>query len=360
MPEMPNLDLLRSIAVLLVVAEHTLLAMHLHWIGNWDISWLGIVGVLMFFVHTSLVLMWSLDRNPHILDFYIRRIFRIYPLAILAIMITVIFHVSTMHDIDGNTFFEMPHFVRLVENLLLVQNLHGHYSILGVMWSLPLEVQMYFLLPFLFFFVRQQLALWPILLLWLATADYDRAAFPTESNSFMVCIPYFLSGVIAYILFAKVKPCLPAFLMPVLVGILLFCFMLRPSWRMGWPLTLILGLLLPTFRQIRTNWLMSAAHNVAKYSYGIYLAHPFSIAIGINLLHRHSWALRISALLVSLAAIVLPAYHLIERPMIACGSKLARSLWRDPTTLPVEYSTSRRRVPENGGKMRLSKPFAEV
>ena len=40
----------------------------------------------MFFVHTALVLMWSLDRRPHILDFYIRRIFRIYPLAIFAVL----------------------------------------------------------------------------------------------------------------------------------------------------------------------------------------------------------------------------------------------------------------------------------
>jgi peptidoglycan/LPS O-acetylase OafA/YrhL len=329
MNEMPNLDLLRSIAVALVVVEHTLLALHIHWIGSWNIAWLGVVGVFMFFVHTSLVLMWSLERKPHFVDFYIRRIFRIYPLAILVLAVTVIFRIPTMHDTDGHTFFAMPPFKLLVRNLLLVQNLflgqdqRPGLSILGVMWTLPLEVQMYFLLPFLFFFIRQNFVLWPVLLLWLGTTVYDGSTFPPDSNTFMVCVPYFLSGLIAYILFSKLKPRLPAFLMPVTVAVLLCGFMGRPSWRAGWLLTLILGLLLPTFRQIRSKWLIRASHNIAKYSYGIYLVHPFSIVIGVNLMEGYNPAWRVSALLLSLAVIVVPVYHFMERPMIDLGARLA-------------------------------------
>lgn len=155
MKEMPNLDLLRSIAVSLVVVEHTLIAMHYHWIGSWNIAWLGVVGVFIFFVHTSLVLMWSLDRHPHVMGFYVRRIFRIYPLAIVILLTSVIFRIPSLKDAGGHTFFAMPHLRALVENLLLIQDIHGGQSIWGVMWSLPFEVQMYFLLPFLFFFVRK-------------------------------------------------------------------------------------------------------------------------------------------------------------------------------------------------------------
>jgi peptidoglycan/LPS O-acetylase OafA/YrhL len=318
--EMPNLDLLRSIAVLLVVVEHTLLAMHYHWIGFVNIAWLGVFGVFMFFVHTSLVLMWSLDRKPNILGFYIRRFFRIYPLAIAAILLTVLFHIPTMHNVDGDTFFAMPKMSNLISNLLLVQNMHFHGDILGVMWSLPVEVDMYLLLPFLFFFLRHKFEVGPILFLWCAAVFY---ATSESSNPFPVFIPYFLPGVLAYVLFRKVHPRLPAYLMPVLIAVLLSCFMCRPSWQLGWPLTLMLGASLPLFRQIRTKWLMRASHEIARYSYGVYLAHPFCIVIGVNLLYGYNLAIRIAAILLPMALIVVVFYHLLEKPMMNLGARLA-------------------------------------
>ena len=58
MKQWANLDFLRSVAVLLVVYAHTLL-----YCGRLDlIGWAGLIGVCLFFVHTSLVLMWSLER----------------------------------------------------------------------------------------------------------------------------------------------------------------------------------------------------------------------------------------------------------------------------------------------------------
>jgi peptidoglycan/LPS O-acetylase OafA/YrhL len=325
--EMPNLDLLRSIAVSLVVVEHTLLAMRIGWIDGWQIAWIGVVGVFMFFVHTSLVLMWSLERNPSVLGFYIRRFFRIYPLAMAAILITVLFHIPTMHTAAGDTFFAMPSWQAVVANLLLIQNLHGGgVEILGVMWTLPLEVQMYVLLPFLFFFLRQNLEVWPLLLLLGATAFYAEATFPADNNTFVVCIPYFLSGVLSYVLFKKVRPRLPGFLMPCLIALLLFGFMLHPSWRLGWALTLILGVALPFFRQIRAKWLIRAGHEVAKYSYGIYLAHSFCIVIGVNKLQGYNLAIRLAAILLPLALIVVVFYHLLEKPLMDFGARWARKL----------------------------------
>lgn len=342
MKQLPNLDLLRSIAVLLVVAEHTLLAMHIHWIGNWNLAWLGVVGVFLFFVHTSLVLMWSLERKPHIVDFYIRRAFRIYPLAIVAVLVTVLFHVPTLQNADGDTFFKFSGIGNVFANILLVQNLGWHGNILGVMWTLPNEVDMYFLLPFLFFFVRQNFVVWPTLSLWVAAVAYNRGnLLPLQESTFVNCIPYFLSGVIAYILYARVKPRLPGFLLPVLVAVLLLCFMPHPSYSHGWWLTLAVGLTLPLFHPISSKWVIRGSHEVAKYSYGIYLAHSFSIAIGVNLLHRYNLGIQIAAVVLSLAAMVIPAYHLIENPMIRLGSKLAgrveqRSEVNGPAVLPFK------------------------
>src|SRR5665213_2328994 len=58
-----NLDLLRSIAVLLVLLNHVLSIFQVD-AGIGTLPWmLGRVGVLMFFVHTSFVLMLSLERS---------------------------------------------------------------------------------------------------------------------------------------------------------------------------------------------------------------------------------------------------------------------------------------------------------
>ena len=53
--------------------------------------------MLLFFVHTSLVLMYSMQRSPLrggalFRDFYIRRFFRIYPLSILTVLAAVALH----------------------------------------------------------------------------------------------------------------------------------------------------------------------------------------------------------------------------------------------------------------------------
>ena len=329
MKDMPNLDLLRSIAVTLVVIEHTLLAMQIFWIGSWKIAWLGVVGVFMFFVHTSLVLMWSLERNPYVLGFYLRRIFRIYPLAIVILLMVVLFHVPALKDPAGHTFFVMPATRSLIENLLLVQNLHGGENIWGVMWSLPYEVEMYLLLPFLFFFVRRNLFLWPMLLLWAATMDYTITAFHPHGDgflTFLMTIPYFLAGVVAYILFSRIKPRLPWFGMPIAIGVILFCFMPRPSWTGGWILTMALAWILPNFKQVQTKWIISAAHTVAKYSYGIYLVHPISILIAVNLMQGFHLVWRLFALLASLALMAFAAHKLVEGPMVRVGSKLVHRL----------------------------------
>src|SRR5437667_4195908 len=92
-----NLDVLRAIAVLLVLAQHLCKRMYVDRIGWIPTSSLGHFGVLLFFVHTSLVLMYSMDRSgptgPSLLkNFYIRRIFRIYPLSILTVLVAFLLH----------------------------------------------------------------------------------------------------------------------------------------------------------------------------------------------------------------------------------------------------------------------------
>src|SRR5260370_14053273 len=89
--ESTNLYFLRSCAIFFLVLFHILLYFqHTSTLrGHLNLMPFGHFGVLIFFVHTSLVVLFSLERQdsrtpgaPLFTPFLIRRIFRIYPLSI--------------------------------------------------------------------------------------------------------------------------------------------------------------------------------------------------------------------------------------------------------------------------------------
>ncbi len=325
----PNLDFLRALAVTCVVVDHTLLAKGVLLVGSWQIAWIGTFGVYLFFVHTCLVLMWSLARRSHSLDFYIRRIFRIYPLAIVAIFAAIVLHAPVAGS-PGNWFVAAKSSPGMVAtNLLLAQNLFGPLggNVIGVLWSLPLELDMYIFLPALFFLIREEEALWPILLLWAICVAIARQLFPVSyGNVFGTVIPDFLPGVMAYVGFRKWKPRLPAFVFAPFLLALLFFFMRDPNARRAWPVCLAIGLGLPLFRQFSSAWVVNPAHHIAKYSFGIYLSHPFCIALGIYLLPHQPLGIQLAVELITIAVISVAAYHFLEHPMIRLGSRFAQKI----------------------------------
>jgi peptidoglycan/LPS O-acetylase OafA/YrhL len=308
-------------AVISVVAEHLLIALNIHMLGPIQVAWIGVVGVFVFFIHTSLVLMWSMERRPHVLDFYIRRIFRIYPLAIAAILVAIACH-APVGGTPANCFARAPLTLRgIAANFTLMQNLFNAPLIEGVMWSLPLEVQMYIVLPALFFFVQRNFAYWPILTL--IVLDMFVSQPPRPAPELVSFAPYFLSGIVAYIGFGRRKPNLPSWLLPTGLIVVGSIFLLRPGFRAAWFLCLLIGFTLPSFRQIRSHAIKRASHIVAKYSYGIYLSHPFALVLGIYLLPHSPLLLQVVIVISATAIFSVAAYHLLELPMMQMGSRLA-------------------------------------
>jgi len=324
MRDLPNLDFVRSMAVISVVVEHTLLALNIHKIGPFPIAFLGVMGVMVFFVLTTMVLMWSLERKPHTLDFYIRRVFRIYPLALTAIAVAVLFHAPVGGSPTQFFYYSHPTIKEVLKQMTLVPNLNFPVPpIVGVMWSLPYELEMYVLLPALFFYLRNNFAIWPLLVIWVMTVMLAHLV-PSDGHTFGVAIGYFLPGCMAYVGFGRWKPKLPAWLLPVFLGALWVAFLLRANFHTGWYACLVLGLGLPMFRQIRTKWVVVPSRIIAKYSYGIYLIHPFAIVIGIYLLRGRSLWVQLFAEAVVVVIVPVIAYHALENPMIRLGAKIAR------------------------------------
>lgn len=128
----------------------------------------------------------------------------------------------------------------------------------------------------------------------------------------------------AYVGFSRYRARLPAWLFPVALCLVWAIFLVYPGWRRADLLCLVVGLGLPCFHQIGSRWVQTVSREVARYSYGLYLAHPFSIVLGIYLLPHRPLALQLGVIAVSLVAFTVIAYHLIERPMIRLGSRLAQ------------------------------------
>jgi peptidoglycan/LPS O-acetylase OafA/YrhL len=324
----PNLDLIRSLAVLFVVAFHVLLLFHRTHLGPFNLHSLGIWGVLLFFVHTSVVLMFSLERQGQRTKgtglfwvFYVRRCFRIYPLSILVVVVVALFRLPVW-DLHGVFLAAQFSSREILSNILLIQNLTHAESIIAVLWSLPFEMQMYLVLPALFLIVRASRGILPVLGIWVGAVIVVLAAI--RLNHFaglLIYLPCFVPGIIAYKLTKLRQGNLPFYLLPGFIAVVTVMFLRNPVDWMGWICCLLTGVAIPEFREMTSARLKTVCHLIARYSYGIYLTHLICLWLAFDKLSGLPIAGRWLVFLLSLGAIPVALYHTIEKPMIDLGSR---------------------------------------
>jgi peptidoglycan/LPS O-acetylase OafA/YrhL len=333
-----NLDFLRSVAVLLVFCVH----LYDIWTGtgkNSGLVWhLGQLGVLMFFVHTCLVLMWSLERSDLqggrlFTAFYIRRAFRLYPLTIVCVLL------AYCVDLRWKP-------ANLWQNLTLTQDLfftiHPVFPpILTPLWSLPLELEMYLVLPVIFLVFRNR-SLRLVLETWALSAAI---AFiqPQLGERFLILrfVPCFLGGVIAWRLIRdRDRARLPGWVWPFAVAVVSVIWIMASGEYLPLGIAifgLCLGLAIPLFREIQWSGATTISRTIARYSYGIYLTH-FPIMLFVlndpryphfKLIHpfpqlkHHAGPVDLLLVVVLTATASFALYHLIEDPGIRLGHMIA-------------------------------------
>ncbi|SEG65991.1 Peptidoglycan/LPS O-acetylase OafA/YrhL, contains acyltransferase and SGNH-hydrolase domains [Bryocella elongata] len=326
-----NLDFVRSFAVALVVISHASGYAHRPRVLGYDIWFFGILGVCIFFVHTTLVLMWSLQRDADTLSFYLRRIFRLWPLWAVVFGLYLGLHIAASPYYAFDFRYFAPRRKEVLANILLVFNLVFGANVVGASWSLPVEMQMYVLLPFLFAYVRAHRLLWPLLVLDALLCLTAYTQLPAINTSLLFCGGLFLPGAMAYVLFQRERKLLPSFLFPPWVVALVLAVNTwgskqQNSIRGGWILCLLLGLSLPHFREMQSAVIRNASAIIARYSYSIYLAHIPCLAVAMHYWPRGGTVERTLVFFVTLTASCYLLYHLIEAPFIRVGARIARRL----------------------------------
>jgi peptidoglycan/LPS O-acetylase OafA/YrhL len=336
----PNLDFLRSFAVLLVFFDHLAFFHQVPALGPLNLTIMGALGVMFFFVHTSLVLMLSLERQHKeqgdkklFMSFMIRRCFRIYPLSIAGILLILAFHLPLTTQTYWHFQGMKPDGGDIFSNLLLVQNFSGRVSILGPMWSLPFEMDMYVFLPWLYLLLLPNRSVRRIALVWIIIVASNLFYMRYVNNpSFLGFVPCFLAGVLAYQLQrSNYRLRLPALLWPFVVAMLAAFYLVDgpgDHWAKKWTTCLLLGLAVPFFSRISSPLLAAPSHFIAKYSYGIYLTHFFCIWFAFERLGNFSALVKIPVFIALSVGLPVLFYHLLEEPLIRVGKRVAKTYSR--------------------------------
>jgi peptidoglycan/LPS O-acetylase OafA/YrhL len=322
-----NLDVLRSLAVTFVVLSHVLIDNSLTRIGNFHTQTLGTLGVMIFFVHTCLVLMCSLERQDSAptrrslaLSFLIGRVFRIYPLSIFVVVMLATIGAGLHRHLTP---------LALVSNIFLVQNLTGSESITPVLWSLPFEVQMYLFLPALYWLTRSNARQgWHrVLALWCACVVLVGVFRWLGLNADLIkFFPCFLPGVLAYCL-RKERQRWPAGMLFSYVGLMAIVYPLMVGFGasatvLAWMICLGLGVLIPVCGDVKALWMTKGGSIVARYSYSIYLIHVSVLDVAFHRLKGISSASAWLVFIGGVAVLSYAAYHMIEKPGIGFGHML--------------------------------------
>ena len=317
-------------AVLCVYVSHLLSAAGWAHFGS-----LGRFGVILFFVHTSFVLVASLDRmaqthdNRHLLfAFAARRFFRIYPLSIVMVLGVTLLMIPGM----PSSHYYWIGWRDFVSNLAITQTLTYSNLSLEVLWSLPLEVQMYCLLPFMYLGIKsRQFASFFFLCISVIAA----LTVPTITGRLVVFsyAPCFSAGVCGFDLARTLKPRFPAWIWPFVLLAALAAFRpldnisLPEKLPRAWLISLAVGIAVPCFYEITFKPLSTLAHLVAKYSYGIYLIHTVVFWLAFKQMASFPTGVRIVALVLGSVAGPVAMYHLIEKPAISFGKKLVANVF---------------------------------
>lgn len=166
MKRVESLDYLRGLMALSVMAYH-----YLSWSifepslgGEYVLGKLGIYAVSIFYILSglslSIVYQGKIDSVDNVISFYIKRVFRIFPLFWLATTVAILFSIASQVIKGGGV--NIP-FDSVILNYTLTFGFfdHDNYLTTGA-WSIGNEMVFYALLPLILFFNKKSSIVLPL------------------------------------------------------------------------------------------------------------------------------------------------------------------------------------------------------
>jgi peptidoglycan/LPS O-acetylase OafA/YrhL len=322
------LDAIRGIAALLVVAQHTLEQV---WPGfaafSADYVSVGRVGVVAFFLVSGFIIPFSLERVGSLKQFWVSRIFRLYPLYWFSVISsTILFVLGPIHRHPTPVHTVIIDFLG---NLTMIQRLFNIPGVSGLYWTLLAELAFYGSISILFTlgWSRQTL---PLLMLLIGVAlasiipgvPHAKTVFQAAFWSSM-----FLLGTLIYRYWTgevSKKAFTRACVLYLVVMAPVHCVVLHRSGQnlspeLGWlaGYALFAAMFLARERSFTKPLLFAG-----KTSYSIYLVHG-------TLLTSIYWLGRAPGCLFTVFGVIPCAwltYKLIEEPFIELGKTLNKRL----------------------------------
>src|SRR5580693_3395542 len=287
------LDLLRGIAALFVVFDHLsyYLLQHVraevyYWFNAGD------YGVFVFFIISGYIVPASLERKGSVRTFWVSRVFRLYPLYLLAVGIAVALYLAHFGSLRGEG--SDPE-TSILSQLLMMSNVLAGQNLPNVVWSLSYEMVFYLLLTALFIARVHKRSSW-YALAFAAAAVAIGGLLPQAYLTHNVATPRLvalaadaavLAG-LALVVARRGVPRLVGAALAALVAVTLLAF--NGGWIWPWEALSILALMFTgtvLYRAEQGQYPWSRAIPVA--------VAVFAMAIAAGIWHSHSWGMSAGA-----------------------------------------------------------------
>jgi peptidoglycan/LPS O-acetylase OafA/YrhL len=339
---LPTLDGWRAIAIFAVILQHDTL----HSVGPFSTEWLflhgGWSGVDLFFAISGLLICSRLLEEEKVFgrislrNFYIRRAFRILPPALAFLgAVAILISTGVLH-IGWREWLGTVLFLRNYTSLLGKIGPDSYY--IGHFWSLAVEEHFYLILPAMLVLTRKRWRVPVLLGLSLIVAvhrlhvlefrPWNEVLFHTDIRLDGLLIPA-IFAVLAQPaeVRAKMKKWLRFWPLPLIAAMILYTKWQGSFWQITFvtlllPMAVLGAVLNPNgYLALALEW--APIKYIGRISYSLYIWQELFFSghsnIGFPLGVLESSYLRYAATL----GIAIASYHLLERPLIRLGHRLA-------------------------------------
>ena len=265
-----SLDTIRGIAIFLVIIAHYFSNTIKYdgitkILGDYDIN-IGIIGrmgVMLFFFLSGFLIYHSLHNTSSITKFYKKRFFRIYP----PYLFSLIFYIIVAYFIFG--FLAKYDFRTYLINAFMLQDIFKVDLVVGVYWSLLIEIKFYLIIAILYFYLKKYFKnvtdiFFIIMLIINLIVFFERG----YGSWLLIWMPFFWVGIYLYIYLEKKAMSKQKFF---IIGIVLFFYyFLLNEINLGIFLVLNILLFLCIYNFHYSNKLLSF---YGLISYSFYLLH---------------------------------------------------------------------------------------